>query len=43
MWDGLIKDWVKMKDEKSGFDYYENTKTGQTSWEAPEGFEKQKK
>jgi len=43
MWDCSIKDWVKMKDGKSGFDYYENAKTGQTSWEAPEGFEKQNK
>jgi len=30
--------WIKHTEEKTGYDYFENLETGQTSWEKPEGW-----
>ena len=33
-----MAEWVEMHDESSGHNYYQNTVTGESSWEKPEGF-----
>ena len=33
-----MAEWVEMHDESSGQKYYQNTVTGESSWEKPEGF-----
>ncbi|GMI35412.1 hypothetical protein TrCOL_g12555 [Triparma columacea] len=35
---GHLQAWVKYVEEGTGFEYYENTETGETTWEMPEDY-----